>query len=110
MDEALRRHLPQGVAWTLPQGGLFLWVTLPPHLDTGELADAAREAGVLVSGGQTFHVDSDGRHALRLTYSAASPDEIDRGVEILGRLVRERWPTGSAPIAPADAAETVPIL
>ncbi len=110
MDEALRRHLPRSAAWSLPAGAMFLWVTLPAHLDTSELADAAREAGVLLSGGQTFHVDSDGRHAMRLTYSAASLEEIDRGVEIVGRLVRERWPAGPTAVATADAAETLPLL
>ena len=109
MIRALEREMPQGVHWTRPLGGLFLWVTLPAGLDSGDLFVAAREHGVLVSRGELFHVDGGGRHALRLTYSAVSPEQIDAGIATLGELLRERLRGGTRePVG--RAAEAVPIL
>lgn len=109
MLEALGQHFPEGVTRTRPQGGLFLWLRLPEDLDASDLLVDARQRGVLFSRGELFHVDGGGRDTLRLTYAAASPEQITTGIRILGQLLRERWPSGRREPA-GRAVEAVPIL
>lgn len=97
MIASLERHFPAGASWNRPTGGLFVWVTLPGHVDGNELFIAARRAGVLYSKGDWFHSDGTGRNTFRLTYSAASLEQIDEGVELLGRLIHERRPDPADP-------------
>lgn len=86
--DALRRHMPGGVSWTHPQGGLFLWATLPEGIDTAALLQRSlRQAGVaFVPGGAFFH-DRRGRNTLRLSYSLPGEAEIERGIERLSKLL-----------------------
>jgi len=109
MLQALERHLPAGVSWKRPEGGLFFWVTLPAGLDERELFLAAEERGVRYSSGELFHSNAGRSHSLRLTYSTATPSEIERGVEILGALIRERWPADSDS-RERKPVQTMPIL
>jgi DNA-binding transcriptional MocR family regulator len=109
MLESLARHFPDGVDWSSPEGGLFLWLTLPDRFDTGEIFAAAGRENVLFSRGSLFHVDGQGANTMRLTYAAVPPDRIDRGVEILGEIIRSRWPEDERSDR-ATAAETIPIL
>jgi len=109
MDEAMRVHFPEGAKWTPSSGGLFCWVTLPESVDGDELFVAARERGVLVGRGSLFHVGGGGRNTLRLTFSSASEDQIRSGIEILGDLLRQRWPKHRAASRDRDF-EAVPIL
>ena len=109
MLRALERHLPPEVHWTRPQGGLFVWVNLPRALDSHDLLVAAQEKGVRYSSGELFHSSADGRHTLRLTYSTATPEQIESGVAILGNLIRKRWP-GRSDSQPSKTAEAMPIL
>jgi len=90
MLAALRRNAPRQARTTRPDGGLFLWLTLPDGIDTDALFVDARERGVLFSRGTLFHVDGGGKNTLRLTYSAASPDQIDSGIATLGELMKKR--------------------
>jgi len=90
MLDSLARHFPGEVRWTSPEGGLFLWLTLPEGMDSGELFGAARREGVLFSRGSLFHVDRPASNNMRLTYAAVSPARIDRGIGILGGLIHDR--------------------
>ena len=92
MLQALERSFPAEVQWTRPSGGLFLWVKLPRNIDGRELFLAAQEKGVRYSSGELFHSSTHGGHTLRLTYSTATPVEIETGIATLGALIRERWP------------------
>jgi DNA-binding transcriptional MocR family regulator len=85
---ALQRHMPAGVSWTHPQGGLFVWLTLPVGVDAAALLQRSLdEAGVaFVPGGAFFH-DGRGRNTLRLSYSLPGEAEIDRGIARLARLI-----------------------
>jgi DNA-binding transcriptional MocR family regulator len=86
MDEGLRRAFPDGTAWTAPQGGYFFWVELPAGLDTGELLAGAAERGVPYVRGSDFRVAGGGEGALRLAFSATSPEQIAEGMDRLGAL------------------------
>jgi len=109
MLQALREHFPDGVQWTRPSGGLFLWVTLPRNFDGQRLWLEAQREGVRYGSGELFHGNADGRNTLRLTYSAASPAQIRDGVEILGRLIRQTLP-GPSDSSSRTAAEPMPIV
>jgi DNA-binding transcriptional MocR family regulator len=109
MLAAIDREFPAGIEVSRPEGGLFVWVTLPRGVDGDEIAAAARDRGVLLSPGSLFHFDGGGRNTLRLTFSAVAPDPIDRGISVLGALLRERVPGGSLKREGA-ALEAVPLV
>ena len=90
MLEALARHFPVGARWTRPSGGLFLWVTLPPGVDSMELLDEALHAGVAFIPGAPFYADGRGAATLRLNFSYCTPERIEEGIGRLGRLLRAR--------------------
>lgn len=89
MLAALRREMPRGVRWTEPQGGMFIWLTLPEGQDTAMLlARAIAEARVAFVPGRAFHCDGTGAHTLRLSFSLAAPAQIEAGIARLGALLR----------------------
>lgn len=86
MLDALERHLPPGSTWTEPQGGFFLWVTLPEGVDTEELLPRAAKAGVTYLPGERFYVESGrGTRSLRMSFSHCSPEKLEEGVAALAR-------------------------
>lgn len=88
MLRALERSFPQGVRWTRPQGGLFLWVILPEPLDASEiLAAAIEEERVAFVPGAVFFPDGSGRNTLRLNFSYMSPEKIEEGIKRLARVL-----------------------
>jgi GntR family transcriptional regulator/MocR family aminotransferase len=108
MLRALGRHFPEEARWTTPLGGMFVWVNLPSSFDGQELFVAAQQKGVSYSRGELFHSDGSGRNCFRLTYSAASPEQIETGVAQLGSLIRELWPGAPAPTP--RTVEAMPIF
>ena len=91
MLEALKRYMPEekGIDWTHPEGGLFLWVTLPPHFDTEELFPRAIEKKVAYVVGSAFHFDRSGKNTMRLNFSFPSEEQIEEGIRRLADLVKE---------------------
>jgi 2-aminoadipate transaminase len=90
MLAAMEAYFPEGVTWTVPDGGLFLWVTLPEGMDAQELlADAIAEKVAFVPG-SAFYATGGGANTLRLNFSNAPPDKIEIGIERLGRAIRRR--------------------
>lgn len=84
MLDSLARHLPDGSRWTTPDGGLFVWVTLPEGLDSAALLREALAQKVAFVPGHAFHVDGGGASSMRLSYSHASPELIEEGARRLG--------------------------
>lgn len=86
MIESLERHLPAGSSWTEPDGGFFLWVTLPEGVDAEEMLPLAAEEGVTYLPGERFYVDGGkGTRSLRLSFSHVTPEELDEGVAALAQ-------------------------
>lgn len=87
MLRALKIHFPPGVRWTHPQGGLFLWVTLPPGLDSAELLEEALKEKVAFVPGAPFFPCGGGANTLRLNFSYCNPQKIEEGIRRLGAVL-----------------------
>jgi GntR family transcriptional regulator/MocR family aminotransferase len=87
---ALERHFPKEATWTRPDGGYALWVTLPAGVDAGELLAAAGAEGVIFTPGSYFFATDAAENGFRLSIARADRPEIERGIEVLARLIRER--------------------
>jgi DNA-binding transcriptional MocR family regulator len=89
MLAALDKAMPAGVEWSRPEGGMFVWVTLPKGMNGAELlARAIRDYRIAFVPGKAFHADGSGENTIRLSFSCASFDMIDEGISRLGDLVR----------------------
>lgn len=89
MLSALEAYMPEGTSWTRPEGGMFVFVTLPAGLDATELlARSLESAHVAFVPGQAFFADRSNANTLRLSFSCASEAMIDEGIRRLGQLVR----------------------
>jgi 2-aminoadipate transaminase len=87
MLAALQREMRPDVEWTTPQGGFFIWITLPDGTDDLALSREAAQAGVLVVGGSTFYANEPGRPAIRLSFSQATHGQIDEGIAKLAAVI-----------------------
>jgi DNA-binding transcriptional MocR family regulator len=81
--------MPAGTTWTNPQGGFFVWVTLPEGVDTYPLLHKAIEAGVVFIPGAAFTPSDEPSNKLRLAFSAVPPDAIAEGVRRLAEVLQE---------------------
>jgi 2-aminoadipate transaminase len=91
MLQALDKYMPKdsGIDWTHPEGGLFLWVCLPEHMDADALFPKAVEKKVAYVMGSAFHFDRSGKNSLRLNFSYPSEEQIDEGIKRLAELFKE---------------------
>ena len=113
MLDALAEHFPREATWTHPQGGLFLWATLPDYIDTTDLLARAIEERVAFVPGRAAYVDGRGGSSMRLNFSGVSEDEIREGMRRLGEVVREQVAlygtlTGQTPSVAAGRARCRP--
>ena len=80
--------MPSGVTWTRPEGGLFIWLTLPARIDTRALLErAVAEARVAFVPGAAFFADGTGRNTIRLSYSLPDEAQIAQGIARLAALI-----------------------
>lgn len=87
---ALRASMPPSVRWTRPQGGYFIWLTLPPSVQVADLERLASQQDVYFASGRGFFVNpDDGGHHLRLSFSFVPQRQMRQGIEILGRLIKQ---------------------
>lgn len=89
MLAALEEQMPEGVSWTRPEGGMFIWVTLPEGMDsTALLGQALKEQRVAFVPGQAFYADRSNANTLRLSFSLATDSQIAAGITRLGEAIR----------------------
>jgi 2-aminoadipate transaminase len=86
MLTAIDSHFPIELTWTRPKGGMFLWVTLPEQLSATELVYEAVKQNVAYVPGEAFYTDGSGLNTLRLSYSVATPEQIETGIHRLGNV------------------------
>jgi 2-aminoadipate transaminase len=111
MLDALERHFPPQAEWSRPEGGLFLWATLPEYIDTSDLLAKALRENVAFVPGAAAYVDARGSSSMRLNFSASEPEEIREGIRRIGQVVWEQVVlyetiTGEHPLPTAREPET----
>lgn len=90
MLELLAAYMPAGVKWTHPDGGLFLFLTLPEGFDTVKFYDVSLDRGVAYVAGQFFHTDQQsGKNTMRLNFSFLSECKMRLGIPLLAKLIKE---------------------
>src|SRR5919199_758387 len=89
MLDALAEHFPPAAEWTRPQGGLFLWATLPDFIDTTDLLARALRENVAFVPGAAAYLDGRGHSSMRLNFSAVAEDDIREGIRRIGKIVNE---------------------
>jgi DNA-binding transcriptional MocR family regulator len=88
MLAALAKYMPDGVSWTKPQGGMFVWITLPKGMDGAKLlARSLETAKVAFVPGQAFFADGTGANTFRVSFSCANDEMIEEGISRLGKLI-----------------------
>jgi 2-aminoadipate transaminase len=86
MLSALERHMPPGSSWTIPDGGFFIWLTLPPEIDTRRMLPQVQERGVEYLPGPACFAETSGANQLRLSYSFVEDDLIESGIRVIGEV------------------------
>jgi 2-aminoadipate transaminase len=89
MLAAFDKYMPAGVKWTRPEGGLFLFVTLPSYMDTEKLFLKAIEKKVAFVIGSVFHCDGSGKNTMRINFSYMSKEKNVEGVKRLAEVIKE---------------------
>ena len=79
--------MPDGVHWTQPNGGFFIWLSLPKHLKSNDVTQRAKEIGVMILSGDPFFAEEPNGQFLRLAFSYVTPAEIAEGIEKLGKAL-----------------------
>lgn len=87
MLQSLEKYFPTGVRWTKPEGGMFLWVELPAHLDTTQILAAAIEAKVAFVPGAPFFANEKPSNFMRLNFSNQTPERIAAGIKTLAEVI-----------------------
>ena len=91
----LAEYMPEGIRWTHPEGGLFLFLTMPEGFDAVKFYDTALDAGVAYVAGEFFHPDGSGKNTMRMNFSFMTPERIAEGVKLLASLLRETLTVGA---------------
>jgi 2-aminoadipate transaminase len=89
MLDALKRHMPEGVTWNAPEGGMFIWVELPEGLNSMTILEEAVRRNVAYVPGAPFYATNPRMNTLRLAFVTVPAERIEQGVSILGALFRE---------------------
>jgi len=87
MLKALEKYAPEGMSWNTPQGGFFVWATLPEELSAIKVLEEAVNNKVSFVAGPVFYINENGSRKIRLNYSYASLEDINRGIKILCNLI-----------------------
>ena len=93
MLRCFREFMPEGVKWTEPEGGLFLFVTLPPSMDAAKLLERAIKKNVAFVCGSVFYCNNEGQNTMRLNFSFTGPEDTCKGVSRLADAIREEMAT-----------------
>ena len=91
MLSALEAHMPPGVQWTRPQGGFYVWITLPLGMDARALLDIALDNQVAYVIGSAFFADDSGQNTLRVSFCHETEEVIHEGIARLGRAFQDAF-------------------
>ncbi len=113
MLDALAEHFPREAEWTLPQGGLFIWATLPDYIDTTDLLARALSDDVAFVPGRAAYLDGRGGSSMRLNFSGVPEDDIREGIRRIGAVIGEQVAlygtlTGGRPVPATEPRPRTP--
>lgn len=97
MISCFKKYMPEGVKWTTPEGGLFLFVTLPEGYDSTELFNVAIKEDVAFVIGEAFHCDGSGKNTLRINFSFMNEERTEEGVKRLAKAITQMFQKEPAP-------------
>lgn len=108
MFDALAEHFPREAQWTRPEGGMFIWATLPDYIDTTDLLARALRDNVAFVPGRGAYLDGRGGSSMRLNFSGVSEDDIREGIRRIGAVIAEQVAlygtlTGMEAVSPSAA-------
>jgi 2-aminoadipate transaminase len=89
MLRLLKEYMPDGISWTHPEGGLFLFLTLPEDFDSVKFYDISLDRGVAYVAGSFFHTDNSGKNTMRMNFSFMSEEKIENGIKLLAQILKE---------------------
>jgi 2-aminoadipate transaminase len=89
MVSLLDAHCPEGVTFTRPEGGMFVWLTLPENASATELFERSLVEKVAFVPGEAFHIGGTGGNTLRLNFSSCNPQRIETGIVRLTRVLKD---------------------
>ncbi|WP_276330744.1 aminotransferase class I/II-fold pyridoxal phosphate-dependent enzyme [Vagococcus bubulae] len=89
MVDSLEEYMPVEVSYTKPDGGMFIWVTLPEYLDAFDILDKAKKNGVIFVPGSEFYIDGKGKNTMRLNFTNSTESEIRKGINCLSNIIKE---------------------
>ncbi|KDR96487.1 2-aminoadipate transaminase [Peptoclostridium litorale DSM 5388] len=89
MIETMKREFPEEAKYVEPEGGMFVWVELPEHIDANELFNKAIEKNVAFVPGESFYPNSDCKSSFRLNFTTTPEDRIEEGVKILAGVIKD---------------------
>lgn len=90
MIRAIRKHFPDGISFTQPDGGMFIWVTLPRYMSATDLLRRTVTRGVVFAPGASFYADREIDYTMRLNFSHSDEEQIEEGIRILGEEIAQR--------------------
>jgi len=91
MKEMVRKYLPEEIQMTSPQGGMFLWLTLPNYLNSEKLIGDCLNRGVAFVPGRSFFTNGDGEQYIRMNFSNSDPKTIERGIKIMAEVIKTKY-------------------
>ena len=100
MISCFEKYMPEGVKWTTPEGGLFLFVTLPEGYDATELFNVAIKEDVAFVIGEAFHCDGSGKNTMRINFSFMNEERTEEGVKRLAKAIAKMFETAPKPETP----------
>lgn len=89
MIESIEKYFPEGVKFTRPEGGMFLWVTMPQHISARDLLALVLPQKLAFVPGDTMFVDGTGLNTMRLNYTNSPEDKIEKGIKIMGDAIKK---------------------
>jgi DNA-binding transcriptional MocR family regulator len=89
MLESLKKHMPEGVRWSVPKGGFYIWVSLPPHMDASDLLEKSLRRGAAFVIGKAFDPAGRKNDCLRLSFSHTPEEKIEEGLKKIALAMRD---------------------
>jgi len=94
MLESLKKYFPKDVSWTIPKGGMFIWISLPKTIDTRLMFKKALSKKIAYVVGEAFFPEGGNYHSMRLNFSYSTDEEIKEGIQRLAEVIQEEMKTG----------------